>query len=244
MVENVGDTFQQMTKYHPGRPFGPSPDWASRPEAHKEYPHSALVRLPAPERGRGLLLDEALRARKSIRDYSSSPITLDQLSYLAWAADGIQREEHGCQFRTAPSAGALYPVETYLVVNQVDGLNPGVYHYNVRDHALETIRRGDFTNQIVRAALGQQMCGDAAVVFVWGAVFQRCRWKYGQRAYRYVYLDAGHIAQNLALAAVSLGLGSCQVGALFDDEVNRIIEVDGVEESVLYMSCVGVPAAP
>jgi len=242
VAEGVGDVFQQQTKYHPGKPFGPGPDWAARPAAYKEYPQAAAVQLAPPHTGPELALDEALRTRKSVRDYSSAPIRFDALSYLVWAADGIQREENGYRFRTAPSAGALYPVETYLVVNRADKPDPGVYHYNVRRHALETIRLGDFSNQIARAALGQQMCADAAVVFVWTAVFQRCRWKYGQRAYRYVYLDAGHIAQNLALAAVGLGLGSCQVGALFDDEVNRIIEVDGIEESVVYMSCVGVPA--
>ena len=83
------------------------------------------------------------------------------------------------------------------------------------------------------------MCVESAVVFIWTAIFQRMKWKYGQRAYRYVYLDAGHIAENLALTATSLGLGSCQIGALFDDEVNEIIDVDGVEESVIYMSVVG-----
>ncbi len=239
MAEGVGDRFQQETKYHLGKPLGSGPDWAARPEEHKQYPGSKSLGLPLPERGRGASLDEALRARRSIRDYSSKPITLDQLSYLVWAADGVQREERGYQFRTAPSAGALYPIETYLVVNRVEGLDPGIYHYDLREHALDPIRQGAFSAQIAQAALGQEMCAEAAAVFVWTAVFQRCRWKYGQRAYRYVYLDAGHIAENLALAAVSLGLGSCQIGALLDDEVNRLIEVDGIDESVVYMTCVG-----
>jgi SagB-type dehydrogenase family enzyme len=239
VADGVGDRFQQETKYHPGKPFGSGPDWAARPEAHKEYPQARSIALPLPEAGRKTPLDEALRARRSVREYASRPITLDQLSYLVWAADGIQREEHGCEFRTAPSAGALYPIETYLVANRVEGLESGVYHYDVREHALDPIRKGDFSAQTAQAALGQEMCAGAPVVFVWSAVFQRSRWKYAQRAYRYVYLDAGHIAENLALAAVSLGLGSCQIGALLDDEVNRIIEVDGVEESVVYMTCVG-----
>ncbi|MCX8052452.1 MAG: SagB/ThcOx family dehydrogenase [Armatimonadetes bacterium] len=242
MAQGVGDKFQQETKYHPNKLFGPGPDWAARPETLKEYPQAKSFKLPSPKAGARRFLDEVLRERRSVRDYSPKPVTIDQLSFLTWAADGVQREEHGCWFRTAPSAGALYPVETYLVANRVEDLAPGVYHYNVRAHALEMIRQGDFSSQVTLAALGQQMCGDAAVVFVWTAVFQRCRWKYGQRAYRYVYLDAGHIAQNLALAAVALGLGSCQIGALFDDEVNRIIEVDGIEESVLYMTCVGYPS--
>ena len=95
---------------------------------------------------------------------------------------------------------------------------------------------------IANAALGQTTCARAPVVFAWTAIFARTTCKYGQRAYRYIYLDAGHIAENLALAAVSLGLGTCQIGALFDDEVNRLLGVDGVEESIVYMSVVGVPA--
>jgi len=237
--EGVGDRFQQETKYRPGKPFGSGPDWAARPEAHKAYPQCKSIGLPPPRAEKEASLDAVLRARRSVRDYSSKPITLDHLSYLLWASDGVEREEHGCQFRTAPSAGALYPIETYLVVNRVEGLDSGVYHYALREHVLEAIRQGDFAAQIGQAALGQEMCSQAPVVFVWTAVFQRCRWKYGQRAYRYTYLDAGHIAENLALAAVSLGLGTCQIGALLDDEVNRIIEVDGVEESVLYMTTVG-----
>jgi SagB-type dehydrogenase family enzyme len=146
------------------------------------------------------------------------------------------------EFRTAPSAGALYPIETYLVVSDVSDLNPGIYHYSVQKHELETLKKGKFTREMVRAGMGQEMLRKAAVTFVWTAIFERSKWKYRQRAYRYVYLDTGHIAENLALAATSLGLGSCQIGALFDDEVNLIIGVDGIEESVLYMSTVGQPA--
>ena len=155
---------------------------------------------------------------------------------------GITRRERGYEFRTAPSAGALYPIETYLGVNAVDGVQPGIYHYSVRDHALEQVRKGALGVEVARAALDQAMCARAPLVFMWTAVFERSRWKYDERAYRYVYLDAGHIAQNMALAAVSLGLGSCQIAATYDDEVNELLGVDGEEESVLYMSVVGRPS--
>jgi SagB-type dehydrogenase family enzyme len=112
----------------------------------------------------------------------------------------------------------------------------------VKGHVLEELRAGQFGHDITQAALGQKMCLEAAAVFIWTAVFQRSKWKYDQRAYRYVYLDAGHIAGNLALAAVAIGLGTCQIGALFDDEVNAIVGVDGTDESVVYMSVVGHPA--
>lgn len=168
-------------------------------------------------------------------------MTIEQLSYLLWASTGIQRREDGYEFRTVPSAGALYPIETYLVVNNVEDLDQGIYHYNVKGHFLEELKQGDFSDDIARAALDQQMCADAAAVFIWTAIFKRSKWKYGQRAYRYIYLDAGHIAENLALATAGLKLGCCHVAALFDDEVNSIVDVDGVEESTIYMSAVGHP---
>ncbi|MBN2199009.1 MAG: SagB/ThcOx family dehydrogenase, partial [Candidatus Aminicenantes bacterium] len=158
-----------------------------------------------------------------------------------WASQGISRLERGFAFRTAPSAGALYPIETYLSLQNISGLDPGLYHYDVRGHALELVRAGDIGRALAAAALDQEFLADAGVVFVWTAVFGRSKWKYRQRAYRYIYLDAGHLAQNLALAAVALGLGSCQIAALYDDEVNALLGVDGTEESVVYMSGVGAP---
>ena len=238
VAEGIGDRFQEETKYHPDRMAGGRLDRAARPEPYKEYPGARLIELPgtpAPPAS----LDDALRKRQSIRDYSDTPITMDQLSYLLWASTGIRASEQSHQFRTAPSAGALYPIETYLVANRVEGLAEGIYHYGIRRHALEELQPGDFGRAAAGAALGQEMCAQCAVVFVWTAIFQRARWKYAQRAYRYVYLDAGHIAQNLALAATGLGLGTCQIGALFDDEVNELVGVDGTEESVIYMSAVG-----
>jgi SagB-type dehydrogenase family enzyme len=128
-----------------------------------------------------------------------------------------------------------------LVIHAVEGIEPGIYHYAVDQHALEILRTGDFRTDIARAALDQDIAFWANVVFVWTAVFDRSKWKYRQRAYRYIYLDAGHIAQNTALGAVALGLGSCQIGALYDDEANALLQVDGVEESTIYMTVVGKP---
>lgn len=241
MTESVGDEFQEKTKYHRDRMPGGGLDWASRPEVYKEYPDAEKIELACRSKVETLTLDEALLERKSIRHYARDPITADHLSYLLWASSGLQRTERGSEFRTAPSAGALYPIETYVVVNRVDGIPAGVYHYGVKQHCLETLAEGDFSSDIAIAALGQRMCLEAAAVMVWTAIFQRSKWKYAQRAYRYIYLDAGHIGENLALAATAVGLGSCQVGALFDEEVNKIIGVDGTEESVVYMSVIGKP---
>jgi len=241
MVEGIGDRYHQETKYHRDRMDGGGLDWPRQPELYKTYPQCAKIALPKPQALAQMSIDDALKKRKSVREFTGDPLSIGQLSYLLWTAAGIQRTEHGYEFRTAPSAGALYPIETYLVVNNVEEVPQGVYHYAIQDHALEQLKAGSFGRDITVAALGQDMCYAAPVVFIWTAVFGRMKWKYKQRAYRYVYLDAGHIAENLALAAVSLGLGSCQIGALYDDEVNAVIDVDGTEESVIYMSVVGHP---
>jgi SagB-type dehydrogenase family enzyme len=161
------------------------------------------------------------------------------LAFLLWASTGIQRTEHGYEFRTAPSAGALYPIETYIAASNVEDVVSGIYHYNIKNHLLEEIKSGNFANDLAHAALDQEMCADSSVIFIWTAIFRRSKWKYSQRAYRYIYLDAGHIAENLALAAASINCGSCQVGAFFDEEINSIVGVDGTEESSIYLSVVG-----
>ncbi|MEN6338436.1 MAG: SagB/ThcOx family dehydrogenase [Phycisphaerales bacterium] len=241
-MSKVGDEFQQQTKYSAGVTRDEIVQRGPRPELYKSYPDSEKAPLPMFEPDPLMTLDQILSDRKSVRRYQVKPLSLGQLSYLLWASNGIQRSEDGREFRTAPSAGALYPIETYVVANDVSDLERGVYHYGLRSHELERIQAGDLRESVAAAALGQTTCAKAPVVFAWTAIFARTTCKYGQRSYRYIYLDAGHIAENLALAAVSLGLGSCQIGALYDDEVNKLLGVDGVEESIVYMSAVGVPA--
>ncbi|MFW6082744.1 MAG: SagB/ThcOx family dehydrogenase [Chloroflexota bacterium] len=237
----VGDKFQEATKYERGELRGGRLDWASKPAAYKSYPEAAKVELGDPDREGGLPLWDVLQERRSERHFLDVPLNRADLSQLLWAAQGITRKGGSVELRTAPSAGALYPVETYVVVHEVEGIDPGVYHYDVRHHRLELLRQGDFRTETARAALDQRMAAQANAVFVWTALFRRSKWKYKQRAYRYVYLDAGHIAQNLALAAVALDLGSCQVAALYDDEANELLGVDGEEESTIYMTVVGRP---
>jgi SagB-type dehydrogenase family enzyme len=237
----IGDQFQQDTKYQPDKMPAHRVAWEAKPPLYKDYPEAAKVELPSFEPSQAMSLDRTLRQRKSIRYFQDRPVSLRQLSYLLWASNGIQRIEDGYEFRTAPSAGALYPIETYIVANNVKTLEPGVYHYGIKAHQLEQIQQGDFRRPIAAAALGQRMCAAAPAVFVWSALFERCKWKYAQRAYRYIYLDAGHIAENLALAAVSINLGTCEIGALFDDRVNAIVGIDGTKESVICMAVLGVP---
>jgi SagB-type dehydrogenase family enzyme len=239
---NLGDDFQIGTKYHRNKMSGTGLDWLSQPEIYKEYPDNMKIELPPVISSSSLPLYEVIQKRKSIRDFKSVPISKESLSYLLWASTGISRKEDGYEFRTAPSAGALYPIETYLVVNNVEEMQEGIYHYGIRRHELEVLKKGSFGKAVCRAGLDQVMCAKAAVVFIWSAIFDRSKFKYGQRAYRYIYLDAGHMAENLALAAVSIGLGSCQIGALYDDEVNELVDIDGIKESVIYMSVIGYPA--
>ena len=241
-MSGIGDKFQQETKYEPSKMPRHKLLWDAKPALYKEYPEAQKIELPSFDPNQPMSLDRTLKQRKSIRDFRQQPISKEQLSYLLWASTGIQRVENGYEFRTVPSAGALYPIETYVVVNDVRKLEAGVYHYSIKAHQLEQLKQGEFRQEITAAALGQEMCQTSAVVFVWSAVFERCKWKYGQRAYRYIYLDAGHIAENLALAAVSLNLGSCEIGALYDNQVNAILGIDGTEESVVCMAVVGIPA--
>jgi SagB-type dehydrogenase family enzyme len=239
MGKNVGDDFQTETMYSRTKSLGGNLDWANKPETYKSYPYSKIVQLPSQFAESTFNFTEVLRQRKSIRSFSLKPLSKVDLAFLLWASTGIQRTEHKYEFRTAPSAGALYPIETYLATNNVEDLSEGIYHYNIKNHLLEEIKLGRFSGKLAHAALDQEMCADAAVVFIWTAVFERSKWKYHQRAYRYIYLDAGHVAQNLALASTSINCGSCQVGAFFDDEVNAILDIDRAQESAICLSVVG-----
>ena len=241
MKPGIGDRFQEETKYVRGKLEGGYLDWRARPEPTKRYPDAPHLKLDPPPREGGLSLWEAIGRRRSVRDYKNIPLTRAELSQLIWAGQGVTKKISSYDLRAAPSAGALYPVETYLFVQNVEGVESGIYHYSVKEHELELLRQGDFRSALAEAALDQGFLAEAAVVYAWTAVFGRSKWKYRERAYRYVYLDAGHIAQNVALAAVALGLGSCQVAALYDDEVNALLGVDGEEESILYLTSVGRP---
>lgn len=239
MNPGIGDSFQRETKYQRNRLPGGWLDWGKKPETCKRYPSAPKIRLAEPQCKGGRPLWDVMRQRRSVRSFQEEALTGEELSQILWAAQGITCVTGGFGLRTAPSAGALYPVETYAVVHSVEGIEPGKYHYGVENHELDQLETGDFRSAVARAALDQDIAFWANVVLIWTAIFERSKWKYKQRAYRYVYLDAGHIAQNVALAAVSMGLGSCQIAALYDDEANTVLGVDGVEESTIYMTAVG-----
>ncbi|MGY5875436.1 MAG: SagB/ThcOx family dehydrogenase [Candidatus Thorarchaeota archaeon] len=246
-MSGYGDDFFEKSKYERGNLPEHRLDWATRPPALKTYPDAARISLPPPDTSDGLGFWAALQRRRSVRAFTDEEITRADLSQLIWATQGVTAEVSTdiveYKLRPAPSAGALYPIETYLCINRVSGVNPGLYHYNVAEHELELLEEGDFSSP-VGAGTDQQVVTKAAVVFIWSAIVQRSKWKYLQRSYRYIFLDAGHIAQNLALAAESLELGSCQIGFFYDKELNDILDLDGSEESVIYLSAVGTPRRP
>jgi SagB-type dehydrogenase family enzyme len=189
------------------------------------------IDLPPPELVGGGSLAAALSGRRSVREYR--PATLDpaHISQLLWATQGVT-SGHGR--RTAPSAGALYPLELYLVTER------GYHHYHPHRHQLEVLGAHDLRGELHRAALFQDAIGSAAAVFVLTAVYSRTEQKYGDRSERYVWLDAGHAAQNLLLQAVSLGLGAVPMGAFHDDEVREVLGLPG-DHDPLYLIPVGYP---
>ncbi len=231
--QKIGHRFQQETKYT-------RPSHSAKSSQKKaKTPASRIISLPTPSLEAGPNFWKVLQKRRSIRDYPQDPLTLTELSSLLWATQGITEKAFSSWYRTAPSAGALHPIDTYLVVNRVERLDPGIYFLDVAGFSLETRKEGDFSLSIARAALEQEIARAAAVVFVWVAVIERSRQKYRQRAYRYIYLDCGHIAQNLYLAATAMNLGCCGIAAFFDDEVNDLVGVDGQEETSIYLATVG-----
>lgn len=242
MDDDLGRRYLRDTRHRRDRLVGGRMDWAHQPDWFKTYPGAPRLVLPDPEPGDGRLFD-ALALRRSLRDYARGPLALGELSTLLWAAAGVTAREAGFALRTAPSAGGLYPIEHYVVAHDVEGTEQGLYHYDVLGRALERLQAGDLRLPIARAALDQRIAALAPIVFVWTAVLERSRWKYGDRFARYVLLDAGHIAENVALAATSLGLGTCQIAAFFDEEAASLLGVDPEEEPVVYMSTAGRPAA-
>lgn len=179
-----------------------------------------VVPLPAPGMDCGVSLERALQGRRSVREYLDEPITLAQLAQLAWAAQG---QTHPDGPRTAPSAGALFPLETYIAAGRVDGLAAGVYVYQPASHCLLRRSAADPRAALAEAALGQDWIRESAAVFVFTSVDARITGKYGEQGLRFVDMEAGHAAQNLALQAQALGLGTCMVGAFDETQVARLL---------------------
>lgn len=183
--------------------------------------------------------------RRSERRYSSTPIEAQALSkilgYSYGQTGGFEADGNQLSLRAAPSAGALYPLDIYPLVSNVSGIENGLYHYNVRDHSLECLRPGDFLQEVyplVQPSNNEWLAMAGAILFI-TATFKRNQLKYGERGYRGILLDAGHVSQNILLSSVALGCGACVVVACLDDPINDFLQIDGVEESVLMAVSIG-----
>ena len=238
----IGRRYLKETRYRRRSLGEKGPVYAPVPR-YKEYPQAArrLVLEPGPHLP-GADLWACLQERRSLRHYQDRPLSLEEFTALVWATQGMTGASPPYLLRTAPSAGALYPVETYLAVHRVTGVETGIWHLHIPDFALELLTPGDCRRPLVEACLSQQFMGTAAVAFIWTGILNRSMVKYRERAIRYLFLDAGHICQNLMLAATALGLGCCPVGAFFDEEVEQLAQVDGKEEVALYLAAVGALA--
>ena len=211
-------------------------DWGRRPAPYLRVGDAEVVTLPAVGTPPAMSVAQALEQRRSLREYADRAMTAEELAWVIHGATGITSTQG---YRTAPSAGALYPVETYVAVSRVEGIDPGVYHVDVRAQALEPVRSGSVAGDLMVAGLGQDFLRKAPVVLVLTGVFQRSRWKYRERHYRYVCWEGGHVAQNVYLAAESAGLGACMVGAFLDGMVNDLVRVDGRREAALGLIALG-----
>lgn len=200
-------------------------------------PHysSKVIELPPPKYVSSTPLEEALLNRRSVRDFKDLPLTISEVSQLLWAAQGTA-EARGR--RTVPSAGALYPLELYIVAGNVIGLTSGIYRYITARHELLSLASGERRNDLCGAALNQSSIRRAPAVIVMTAVYERTTSKYGERGIRYVHMEAGHAAQNIYLQSVSLGLGTVVIGAFRDEEIGKIMKMTEMERP-LYIMPVG-----
>lgn len=193
-----------------------------------EHP-SRVIELPAPKFDGTVPLERALAQRRSVRSFEHNPLTLEEVGQLVWAAQGISSNRG---YRTAPSAGATYPLIIYVSVGNVDSLQPGIYRYRPREHDLVTMIDGDRRDALTRASLRQGAIRTAPAVFIVTAKYERTTGRYGERGIRYVHMEAGHAAQNLLLQAVARGLGAVVIGAFRDREVQAVLDL-GKEETPL-----------
>jgi len=190
-----------------------------------------LIELPQPRRIGTISVEQALQSRRSVRTFKLQPLTLEELSQLLWAAQGVT----GGRFRTAPSAGALYPLEVYVAVGNVADLDAGVYRYDPTTHALSEVRKGDVLRSLSRAAYWQKSAGAGAIAIVFSAVYERTTGKYGEKGIRFAHMEAGHAAQNVYLQAEALGLATVVVGAFMDSWVKRVLHMKDDERPLSIM---------
>jgi SagB-type dehydrogenase family enzyme len=239
----IGEAFIEHTKY---RFLGPSDQMMGKapPAIELEYDRTKkLFRLPEPDKVqvKPVSVYDAIARRTSVRSYAATPLSVEELSSLLWCVQGVKKVIGGsATIRTVPSAGARHALETYVLANNVKGLTQGIYRFLAIEHGLVMLNtEPGLADDVADACFNQNFVKTSAVTFIWSAVVYRMKWRYGERGYRYLFLDAGHACQNLYLGAESLGCGVCAVAAFSDDEMNALLGLDGVEQFVLYIAAVG-----
>ena len=237
--------FLEATSYSPNgweehwkeRAYDPK----TRPETYLTYPDADII-VPLgepnfPEETSSFW--DILRTRRSKRNFVDTPMSLNELNILLWSSMGITGDLGDYQLRTAPSSGALYPIETYLCIHNVEGLQQGIYHLNVKEWCLESIKIGDYREEAYQTLLRQSMTNISAVNVIWTAVLERCETKYHERAYRYIWWDSAAVGENFLLAATGLGLGASLMGAWFDDLAHELLNIDGTTHFSALTASVG-----
>lgn len=202
-----------------------------------------ILPLPEPE----LLSDvqgsflELMELRTTVRQYSEKPLTLKELSYLLWCTQGVKEAlPNARSMRTVPGAGGRHAFETYLYIQKVEGLAPGLYRFLAFEHALLPVAgKDEIENALLAGFKSANMVRQSAVTFIWTAAMERMLYKFGSRGYRYIFLDAGHVCQNLYLAAYTIQAGVCAVGAFYDDKLNAALSLDGVNDFAVYAATAG-----
>jgi SagB-type dehydrogenase family enzyme len=242
-MSNIGEEFMEKTTYRYQTPSAQRKG-ETRPALELPVePGQALLDLPDPCKLAvpEVNLRQLIENRSSVRSYSEKALSLAELSYLLWCTQGVKEvTDHPVTVRNVPSAGARHAFETYLLVNRVDGLAPGLYRFMAIEHQLAVINLGAGLAEALSAACHKQgQVLHSAVTFVWTAMTERMTWRYGTRGYRYLHLDAGHVCQNLYLAAESIRCGVCAIAAYEDEDVNRFLGIDGVSQFAIYLASLG-----
>lgn len=240
-MDGIGKEFIEKTKY---KYLQESDQVKNLPQPSLELKYENnknIIKLPYPGGAKvDIGLIEAMENRRSFRRYLEKPLSLQELSYLLWCTQGVKKTSSSATFRMVPSAGARHAFETYLLINNVSGLQPGLYRFLATEHKLLEVKAdAGIADNMVKACLNQIFIKNAAVTFIWVAVPYRMTWRYGERGYRYMFLDAGHVGQNLYLSAESIDCGVCVIGAYDDDAVNELLGIDGKEQFAIYLAAVG-----
>ncbi len=236
----IGQEFLEKTRFEHMGSSAQAQGAASPPV--EESISGRVIELPSPSgiEVPGIDLRVAIEERRSVRDYTDTPLTLEELSFLLWCTQGVCELYPSVTLRTVPSAGARHALETFLLVNNVRELPPGLYYFKATAHALtELTLESTVAEAVAESCLGQNFIRTAAVNFIWTAVPYRMCWRYGERGYRYLHLDAGHACQNLYLAARAVTCGVCAIGAYHDAYLNEIMGLDGLKQFVIYLAAVG-----